>query len=116
MFGRKDSNIEDLTCEEAFKMINDNEDDPDFVILDVRTPEEYAEDHLEGSRNLDYNSPDFVNKLEGMNKNSTYIVYCRSGVRSRNAANIMSEVGYSKIYNVLGGIMDCKAKGVKVVR
>ena len=118
MFGRnnkKDSNIKDINCQQALKLIKEN-DEPDFVILDVRTPGEYAEDHLEGSRNLDYNSPDFVNKLEGMNKNNTYIVYCRSGVRSHNAANIMSKVGYSKIYNVLGGIMDCKAKGVKVVR
>ncbi|KAF5075338.1 rhodanese-like domain-containing protein [Methanobacterium aggregans] len=119
MLGRnqeKNSNTEDVTCEEALKMIKENENNPNFVILDVRTPEEYAEDHFEGSKNVDYNSPDFINKLEGMDKNSTYIVYCRSGVRSRNAANSMSKVGYSKIYNVLGGIMDCKAKGVKVVR
>jgi len=116
MFGRKDLNIEDVTCEEAFKMIKKNKDEPDFVILDVRTPEEYAEDHLEGSRNIDYNSPDFTSKLEEMNKNNTYIVYCRSGVRSRNAANSMSKVGYNKIYNVLGGIMECKSKGMKVVK
>lgn len=116
MFGRKDSNIEDVTCEEAFKMIKENKDEPDFVILDVRTPGEYAEDHLEGSRNIDYNSPDFTSKLEEMNKNNTYIVYCRSGVRSRNAANSMSKVGYNKIYNVLGGIMECKSKGMKVVK
>jgi rhodanese-related sulfurtransferase len=116
MFGKKDSNIEDVTCEEAFKMIKENKNKPDFVILDVRTPEEYAEDHIEGSRNVDYNSPDFTNKIEGMNKNSTYVVYCRSGVRSSNAANIMSKVGYNKIYNVLGGIMECKSKGMTVVR
>jgi rhodanese-related sulfurtransferase len=119
MFGRnnkKDLNIKDVTCKEAFKMVKENENNSDFIILDVRTPEEYADDHLEGSRNVDYNSPDFVNKLEGMDKNSNYIVYCRSGVRSRNAANIMSKVGYNKIYNVLGGIMDCKARGMKVVR
>lgn len=119
MLGRnkkEKSNIKDVTCKEAFKIIKENENNSDFVILDVRTPEEYSEDHLEGSRNLDYNSPDFIGKLEGMDKNSTYIVYCRSGVRSRNAANIMSKIGYNKIYNVLGGIMDCKAKGLKVVK
>ncbi len=76
----------------------------DAILIDVRTPDEFAAGHIEGAQNFDLRNPDFVNKIDKLDKNEHYIVYCRSGVRSAQATQIMDELGFSKITNVDGGI------------
>ncbi len=101
--------IEDITPQEAFTLIQNN---PDFVILDVRTPEEFAEEYIENAINLDYYSEAFRDELDKLDKNKTYIIYCRSGSRSGNALTIMDELNFGEVYNVLGGINSWKAEGL----
>ena len=74
--------IEDITPEEAYALIQDNRDNQNFVIIDVRTPEEYASGHIEKAINLDYYSETFKDELNKLDKNKTYLIYCRSGRRS----------------------------------
>ena len=62
-------------------------------ILDVRTPEEVAEGHLLGSTTVNFLSPDFSKEVEALNKNKTYLLYCRSGSRTRKAADAMQKMG-----------------------
>ena len=64
------------------------------VVIDVRTPMEYADGHVEGSLNLDVESGTFESSLESLDKELTYLVYCRSGRRSAIAANLMRERGF----------------------
>ena len=75
------------------------------VLLDVRTPEEFAAGHIPNAINLNYNAPDFTEQVNKLDKSKTYLVYCKAGSRSAGAANIMSTNGFHTIYNLKGGIM-----------
>lgn len=104
--------IENITPPEAFALIQDNHNNPDFVILDVRTPEEFADGHIENAINLDYYSETFQDELDKLDKKKTYLIYCRSGKRSSNALNIAGELEFREAYNMLGGIIEWKAEGL----
>ena len=104
----------DITPQEAFALIQNNQNNPDFVIIDVRTPQEFAEEHIENALNIDYYSETFRDELNKLDKNKTYLVYCRSGSRSRNALNIMKEPNFREAYNILGGINQWKAEGFEL--
>jgi len=104
--------IENVTPREAFNLIQDNQNNPDFVIIDVRTPQEFAEEHIENAINIDYYSETFRDELNNLDKNKTYLVYCRVGRRSRNALDIMAELNFREAYNMLDGINGWKAEGL----
>jgi len=108
--------IEDITPQEAFTLIQNNQNNPDFVIIDVRTPQEFAEEHIENALNIDYYSETFRDELNKLDKNKTYLVYCRSGGRSGNALNIMKELTFREAYNILGGINQWKAEGLPTTK
>ncbi len=75
----------------------------EVVVLDVRTPGEYKEGHIPSAVLIDFYNPDFAGQVEALDKNKTYLVYCASGKRSSNAAQMMSEKGFKEIYNLKGG-------------
>ena len=78
---------------------------PDVVVLDVRTPGEVSEGIINGATMfLDYNSSDFDQQLDGLDKSKTYLVYCRSGNRSGKACHTMLDKGFKQVYNLDGGI------------
>ncbi len=74
--------------------------------LDVRTPAEIAEGKIANAIEMDFRASDFKNRLESLDKNSSYVVYCRSGGRSAKAAKIMTEAGFKDVYNMKGGYSD----------
>lgn len=68
----------------------------DYVIIDVRTPEEYAEGHIEGALNIDFKSDEFQKiARKKLKKVSSLAIYCRSGRRSKEAAKVLSRMGFS---------------------
>jgi rhodanese-related sulfurtransferase len=78
---------------------------PDLVVLDVRTPGEVSEGIINGATMfLDYNSSDFEQQLDALDKSKTYLVYCRSGNRSGKACHTMLDKGFKQVYNLEGGI------------
>ncbi len=79
--------------------------DPDVVVLDVRTPGEIAEGKIDGAMEIDFRAEGFSEKLDGLDKGKTYLVYCRSGGRSSNACKMMSEKGFGSLFNLDGGYM-----------
>lgn len=83
----------------------------DGVILDVRTPEEVNQGCLINSSNIDYYDKEFVRKINLISKDKTIYVYCKSGGRSSEAATILKENGFTKIYNLSGGIMAWEKEG-----
>ena len=85
-------------------------------ILDVRTPEEVAEGHLAGSTTVNFLSPTFGTEIQTLNKNKTYLLYCRSGTRTRKAADAMQKMGFKHVYMLEGGINAWKDAGKEVVK
>lgn len=83
-------------------------------LLDVRTPQEYAEGYIDGALNIDVQSDDFQKMAEkDLSKDSTIFVYCRSGRRSMDAAKILTKLGY-KVVNLKGGVIEWKEEGLPV--
>ena len=81
-------------------------------ILDVRTPEEYMDEHLDNAENINWNSDNFAEKTAGYNKSKPIFVYCLSGGRSRKAAVKLEELGFKNIYELDGGLMKWNAAGL----
>lgn len=108
--------IRDLTVEEAAELLRNNTDNPDFVLLDVRTPEEFADERLDKAVNLDYYARNFREELSRLDRDKLYLVYCRTGRRSGLALRMMDEQGFKEAYNMIGGIVQWKAEGLPVFR
>ena len=108
--------IEDITPQEAFTLIQNNQNNPDFVIIDVRTPEELAAEHIENAINIDFYSEAFRDMLNNLDKNKTYLIYCKVGGRSGSALDIMAELNFKEAYNLSGGINQWKAEGLPTVK
>ena len=86
------------------------------VVLDVRTPAEFAEGHLANAVNIDVESAGFAAAVAQLDPNSTYAVYCRSGNRSQDAVDQMQAAGLSNVTELDGGIIAWQAQGLPVVR
>lgn len=83
------------------------EADENAVILDVRTEDEFNEGFIANAINIDiHRGQDFVNEIEALDKNKNYYVYCRSGMRSAKACEIMNQLGFENSYNLIGGITE----------
>lgn len=73
------------------------------ILIDVRTPAEIAKGKIGGAEEIDVLAPQFAEKISKLDKKKTYLLYCKSGVRSTNASHIMVEQGFPKVYNLEGG-------------
>ena len=109
------------SCKESPKQITDIKDnielispqqvydaiykDPSIQLVDVRTPEEYKGNHLKGAQNICVTSDDFKEKVKILDKNKPVYVYCYKGGRSAQAALELKELGFTKIYDMDGGIL-----------
>ncbi len=101
-----------INPEEGLQIIQKNKDNSDFVILDVRTPPEFEESHLQQAKLLDYYSPIFKEELLKLDKSKIYLIYCRTGVRSAETLNLMKNLGFKEVYNLIGGLNLWKSKGL----
>jgi rhodanese-related sulfurtransferase len=87
--------------------------DPKAIILDVRTDDEYKEGIIANAINIDIHSgQEFVEAIEALDKDKNYFVYCRSGMRSAKACEIMNQLGFENAYNLTGGIVDWEGEVV----
>ncbi len=108
--------IEDITPQEAFTLIQDNQNNPDFVIIDVRTREEFSGEHIENATNIDFYSETFRDMLNNLDKNKKYLIYCRSGARSGSTLDIMAELNFEEVYNILGGMLQWQSEEFPTVK
>ncbi|WP_336248592.1 rhodanese-like domain-containing protein [Stomatohabitans albus] len=77
------------------------------TLIDVRTPEEFSEGHLDGAINLDVSAFSFADEIAKLNKDDTYTVYCRSGNRSAQAVKQMNQAGFTHVVDA-GGYDEAK--------
>lgn len=79
--------------------------DENTVIIDVRTPAEWKAGYIEGTDMfIDYNSHDFSERIAALDPSKTYVLYCRTDNRSGSACKVMTKAGFTKVYNLTGGI------------
>ena len=101
-----------LTVQEADTMIAAHAGDPDFVILDVRTPGEFAAGHLEDAVNIDFNGGTFDTDVGALDRDQTYLVHCQTGRRSAMATADMLAMGFGDLYEMVDGFDGWLAAGL----
>lgn len=114
--GEKYFFVDILPPKDAFELIQKNKGNNNFVILDIRTPEEFKDGHIEGAVNVDFRSENFGKEIDRFDKNKTYFVYCRTGNRSHDALNLMGPLGFHSIVRLGGDITGWKSAGLPIVK
>ena len=104
--------IEDVSPEAAEKLLVDNA----VTVLDVRTPEEFAEGHLPNAVNIDFKDAGFSEALAKLDRNKPYLMHCRSGGRSGQALSVFEELGFSKLHHLKNGILGWTASGRELTK
>ena len=107
--------IKDVDAQEAFVLLEENQENADFVIIDVRTPEEFTEAHVENAINIVFGSEGFEDEIGELDRDKVYLIYCRSGNRSRGALDIMVELGFREVYHLSVGILGWIEGGYPVI-
>ena len=95
---------------EAAKILKDN---PKAVVLDIRTPSEFNEGHIPNAVNIDYKADSFDIELGKLDRDTTYVMHCRSGRRSANSFEIFKKLGFKNIIHMDDGILGWEEELVK---
>lgn len=85
-----------------------------FLVIDVRTPEEYKSGYLQGAKNIDFLVGDFERKINDLPRDRPIVLYCRSGGRSARAEKIMRKAGFANVADMRGGILEWERAGYKI--
>ncbi len=102
--------MNNILPEEAQKIIQNEK----AVVIDVRTPAEYADGHIHGAKNFDIYDSSFENSIRELKPGTIYIINCQSGGRSSKACAKMQELGFVGVMNLEGGITAWKKAGFQV--
>lgn len=97
---------------DAKALIEENKNRDGFVIIDVCSPQEFKDRHIENAININFISKSFKLRLTTLDKNKTYLVYCKVGGRSKLAQRTMRKLGFRKVYNLVGGTLLWKEEGL----
>lgn len=114
IFVLQSQTFENIDVHEAKALIEQNAMNTNFTILDVRTPGEYLPEHIEGAFMRDFYETNFEEQIDSLDKSREYLIYCRSGNRSGQAFNMMQNLGFTTVYNMLGGMNSWNAAGYPV--
>ena len=95
-----ETNVTHINVAEAQKLIADKK----VVVLDIRTPEEFAAGHIAGATNINFRAADFEKALTALDKKQTYVLHCASGNRSTQALPTFNKLGFSSVCHLDGGI------------
>jgi rhodanese-related sulfurtransferase len=103
-----------ITTQQAGDVLLALQDDPGFVLLDIRTQAEVEAGHISGAVSLDFYSPTFRDDLAALDRGLIYLIYCRTGNRTGQAYVIMEELGFERVYDMGGGISQWIGAGYPV--
>jgi rhodanese-related sulfurtransferase len=113
---KQEQNITALSPKEASNLIEKHKGDFDFVILDIRTPGEYQSGHLQNAVMIDFYSKSFADKIGHLDKEKSYLVYCRSGNRSARSMDLFRKLRFQKVYHLSTGINGWNSEGLPLVK
>lgn len=83
-------------------------------VIDVRTPQEFGTGYIAGAKNINYYDKDFKEQLEKLDKNEPVFVYCKVGGRSAEAAKQLDALGFTKVYELEGGMLSWARNGLPI--
>lgn len=90
--------------------------DPKIVVVDIRTPDEFAKGHIKGAVNINMNAEDFAAKLGKLDRDKTYLMHCKSGGRSSASIPVWNRLGFKNVLHLTSGTLGwVKAKQPLVV-
>ncbi len=102
--------IEVISPQQVYDAVHNNDA---IQLVDVRTKEEFITSHLKGAQNICVTDDDFDEKVKTLDKNKPVYVYCKKGGRSANAAKKLKKMGFTKVYDMKGGILSWEEKKLK---
>jgi phage shock protein E len=102
--------VQNIDVQVAQSSLKDN----GVIVLDVRTPEEYAQGHIPGAKLMDFHGDNFAAELKALDPKAHYVVYCASGNRSNKATQMMQSENFQNVSNVLGGFQAWQSQGLPV--
>ncbi|TXG38928.1 rhodanese-like domain-containing protein [Seonamhaeicola maritimus] len=101
-----------LSAEEMKTMLEDKS----LLLIDVRTPKEFAEGHIKNAINIDFYSETFKEDIKKLDPNVPVLLYCRSGGRSGKTAKMLQKTGFKKSFDLKGGILKWKEQGFEIIK
>ncbi|CAM4021149.1 thioredoxin domain-containing protein [Flavobacterium antarcticum] len=107
--GQESAKVEQLDAKTFSEKVTRN---GEVQLLDVRTPEEFSDQHIFNAKNINWFDSDFADRVAVLDKSKPVYVYCKSGGRSAKASAKLSEMGFTKIYELDGGMMKWNAAGL----
>jgi rhodanese-related sulfurtransferase len=110
------SDVPTISTADAYNLIQKNRSNPDFVVIDVRTADEFNSGYIAGAIDIDYYSPEFKSNINKLDKNKQYLIYCRTGIRGAAATRIMIDLGFTDVQNLAGGITQWIQDGYPIVK
>ena len=113
---QSDKHYTALAPKQASALIEKHNGDGNFVVLDIRTPGEYHSGHLQDSILIDFYSKTFSDQINRLDRQKSYLIYCRSGNRSSKSLNLFKELNFPKIYHLSSGINGWKSEGLPMVK
>ena len=108
LFGTATKKYTDVRGDEFLNLLGSTKN---AVLIDVRTPAEFAGGKVKGAVNMDIYSPNFAASIDKLDKSKTYYVHCAGGYRSMSFISILKSRGYENFINVDGGFKDIKESG-----
>ena len=108
--------VTNMSAKETSKLINQNKGDKDIVVLDIRTPGEFAAGHIENAVNIDYFSQNFQSQLDQLDKSKNYVMHCKSGGRSGRSVSIFKELNFKNLIHMNGGFDEWAQSGLPIVK
>lgn len=108
----RDQLSKDIFPVEAWELMSAHKEGDDLVIMDVSTPKEFKDLHLDGAINVNLFSRFFKTRMDIMDKTKTYVVCCKVGGRSKLAQKMMRHLGFQTVYNIIGGTLLWKEEGL----
>ena len=107
-----ENHVTHVDAEGAAKLV----DAKTVKVIDVRTPAEFQEGHINGAVNIDFNGKDFAAQVGKLDKDQAYLVHCASGGRSTKALPTFEQLGFTKIYHLDHGLKAWKSAGQPVTK
>jgi rhodanese-related sulfurtransferase len=108
--------VQSISPSQFKALLDRHRGDPNVVLLDVRTPKEFADGHIAGALLLDYYASDYVERISALDKEKTYLIYCRSGNRSGKSLAIFERLGFHRAYHMDTGVIGWSREHYPLVR